>query len=58
MHFLIILFLSLINLMINKYSSYIIVLQCWNTAGRKHPTEKENDLHHKTIEHPWSILCI
>ena len=58
MHFLIILFLSLINLMINKYSSYIIVLQCWNTAARKHPTEKENDPHYKKIEDPWSILFI
>jgi hypothetical protein len=34
-------FLSLINLMINKYASYITVLQCRNTAACKHPTERE-----------------
>jgi hypothetical protein len=33
-------FLSHINLMINKYTSYIIVLQYWNTAARKHPVLK------------------
>jgi hypothetical protein len=43
MHFFIIMFLSLINLTIYKYTSYITVLQCWNTAARKHPTEREND---------------
>ena len=38
MYFFIIMFLCHTNLMINKYTSYIIVLQCWNTAARKHPT--------------------
>jgi hypothetical protein len=33
--------------MIDKYTSYIAVLQCWNTAARKHPTESENDPHCK-----------
>ena len=37
MHF-ITMFIYLINLTVNKYTSYIIVLQCWNTAARKHPT--------------------
>ena len=40
-------FLYLINLTINKYTSYIIVLKCWNTAARKHPTERENGPHWK-----------
>jgi hypothetical protein len=47
MHFFTFILLSLINLMINKYTSYIIVLQCWNTAARKHPTEKETGPHFK-----------
>ena len=47
MHFLVVIFLSLINLMINKYTSYIIVLQCWNTVARKHPPERENCPHCK-----------
>jgi hypothetical protein len=44
MHF-IIMFLSLINLMINKYTSYVIILRGSHTAARKHPTEKENGPH-------------
>ena len=40
-HFFITIFLSLINLMINKYTSYIIVLESWNTAARKHPAERK-----------------
>lgn len=32
----------LINLRINRYTSYTIVLQCCNTAAGKHPTESEN----------------
>jgi hypothetical protein len=40
MQFLIVMFHSLINLTINKYTSYIIVLQCWNTEVSKHPTLK------------------
>ena len=47
MHFFIIMFLSLINLMINTFTSYIIVVQCWNTAARKHPTERQNDAYCK-----------
>ena len=31
----------LINLMINKHTSYIIVLQIWSTAARKHHTVME-----------------
>ena len=27
--------------MINKYTSYITVLRCWNNAAAKHPTERE-----------------
>ena len=46
--------------MINKYTSYITVLQCWNTAARKHPTERTNGPYCKTFEdnHPtvYSIL--
>jgi hypothetical protein len=49
MCFFIIIFLSLVNLMINKYTSYIIVLECWNTADRKHPTERENGPHFKKL---------
>jgi hypothetical protein len=33
---------SVINLMFNEYTIYIIVLQCWNTAASKHPTKREN----------------
>ena len=29
---------------------YIIVLQCWNTAVLKHPSERENDPHCKKAE--------
>ena len=47
MHFFTFMLLSLINLMINKYTSYITVLQCWNTAARKHPAEKETGPHCK-----------
>ena len=47
MHFFIVMFLLLINLIITKYTSYIIVLQYWNTAVRKHPTERENGCHSK-----------
>ena len=46
----IITFLSLINLMINKYTSYIVVLQCSNTAARKHPTKRKNNPQCKTVE--------
>jgi hypothetical protein len=46
-------FLYLINLMINKYTSYIIVLQGWNTAARKHSTERENDRHCENVEGHW-----
>jgi hypothetical protein len=38
MCFFLVIFLCFINLMINKHTSYIIVLECWNTAFRKHPT--------------------
>jgi hypothetical protein len=47
MHFFTFMFLSLINLMINKYTSYIIVLQYWNTVARKHPTERGTGPHRK-----------
>ena len=47
MHFFITVFLSLINLMINKYTSYIIALQFWNTAVRQNPAETENCPHCK-----------
>lgn len=30
---------SLINLMNNKYTSYVVVLQCWNIAARKQSTD-------------------
>ena len=33
--------------MTDKYTSYITVLECWNTAARKHPTAYENDPHCK-----------
>jgi hypothetical protein len=33
--------------MINKYTNSIMFLQCWNTAARKHPTERENDPYFK-----------
>jgi hypothetical protein len=39
--------LSLINLMINKYTSYIIVLQYWNTAAREYSAERETGPHCK-----------
>ena len=45
MHLFIIMFISRINLMINKYTSYIIVLECLNTAARKRRTERENYPH-------------
>jgi hypothetical protein len=38
---------SLTNLMINKHTSYIIVVQCLNTATGKYPTERENCPHCK-----------
>jgi hypothetical protein len=47
MHFFVIMFLSLISVMFNKYTSYITVLQCWNTSARKHPTERESSPHCK-----------
>jgi hypothetical protein len=43
MPFFAIMFLSLTNLMINKYTSYIIVLQGWNIAAGEHLNESEND---------------
>ena len=49
MHFFTIMFLSLINLMINKYTDYILILQGWNTAARKHPTERESGPHCKKL---------
>jgi hypothetical protein len=45
MRLFIITFLSLINLMINKYTSDIIVLHCWNTAAYKYPGETESASH-------------
>jgi hypothetical protein len=48
MYFFIIMSLCHTNLMINKYTSYIIVLQCWNTAARKHPAGREYDPFCKT----------
>ena len=47
MYSFIIMFFYLINLMINKYTSCITVLQSWNTAARKRPTERENGPHCK-----------
>jgi hypothetical protein len=47
MHFFIITFLCLINLMINKYTSHITVQDCWNTAVCKQPTERKYDPHCK-----------
>ena len=38
------LFFFFINLMINKYTRYILVLQCWTC---KHSTERENGTHSK-----------
>ena len=35
----------LIKLMINKYTTHIMVLQGWNTAARKHSTERESGPH-------------
>jgi hypothetical protein len=49
-------FLSRINLMMNKCSSYITLLQSWNTAARKHPTENKNDPHCKKVEDPCSRM--
>ena len=53
MHFFI-MFVVLINLMINI--DYVIVLECWNTALRNHPTERENgltaDLHFRHADVP------
>jgi hypothetical protein len=49
MHIFITTFLFLINLMISKCTSYIIVLQCWNTAVCKHPIERENGCHCKNV---------
>jgi hypothetical protein len=56
MYFFIIMFHSLINLMINKYTGYVIVLQCWNTAAHKHPTERENGPHYKKAYDHWFKL--
>ena len=33
--------------MINKHTSYIIVIQCWKTAAREYPTVMENGRHCK-----------
>jgi hypothetical protein len=55
MYFFITVFLSFLNLTINKYTSYIIVLQCWHTAARKHPTERENGPSYiKGLKNNWS----
>jgi hypothetical protein len=35
--------------MINKYTSYIIVLQYWNTAAREYPTERKTGPHCKKM---------
>jgi hypothetical protein len=35
--------------MINNYTNYIIVLQCWNIAARKYPTEMENGPCYKKV---------
>ena len=59
MYFFIIMFVSRINVMINKYISYIIILQLWNTAARKHPTERENIPNckkKKKVEGHWSVV--
>ena len=51
-------FVYLINLMINKYTSYIIVLQCWNTAASKHPAERENGPHCKKKKFKTTELAV
>jgi hypothetical protein len=52
MHLFTIMFLSLTNLMINKYTGYILILQGWNTAARKQPTERESGSHCKKVKRP------
>lgn len=42
MHLFITMFLYFINVIINKYTSYIIVLHCWNIAAPKRHTERAN----------------
>ena len=55
MYFFITVFLSFLNLTINKCTSYIIVLQCWHTAARKHPTERENGPSYKKVSKTTDI---
>jgi hypothetical protein len=50
MHFFIFVFIYHVNLIINKHISYIIVLQCWNTAARKNTTRKKCRLFARNVK--------